>query len=88
VAELSLPFLSQIWDFYPPYLDDLVSALADFKARCSKAFLVVISAGPLEEEALALRGKLIDRGVPSFPGFDRAARALATAAEYRRSHCV
>jgi len=85
VAELSLPFLSQIWDFYPPYLDDLVAALAEFKARCPKAFLVVISAGQLEEEALALRGKLMDRGVPSFSSFDRAARALAKVAEYQRS---
>jgi len=67
VAELSLPFLSQIWDFCPPYLDELVSALADFKSRCSKAFLVVISAGQLEEEALTVRSKLMDRGVPSFP---------------------
>jgi acyl-CoA synthetase (NDP forming) len=88
VAELSLPFLSQIWDFYPPYLDELVSALADFKARCSKAFLVVTSAGQLEEEALTVRNKLMDRGVPSFPGFDRAARALAKVAEYHRSHGV
>jgi acyl-CoA synthetase (NDP forming) len=86
VAELSLPFLSQIWDFYPPYLDDLVGALADFRARCPKAFLVVISAGQLEEEALSLRNKLINKGVPSFPSFDRAARALAKAAEYRGLH--
>jgi len=86
VAELSLPFLSQIWDFYPPYLDELVAALADFRARCSKAFLVVISAGQLEEQALTIRNKLVDRGVPSFPSFDRAAKALAKAAEYHQSH--
>ncbi|MDM8000286.1 MAG: CoA-binding protein [Dehalococcoidia bacterium] len=86
VAELSLPFLSQIWDFYPPYLDDLVAALADFKARCSKAFVVVISAGQLEEEGLSLRGKLAERGIASFPSFDRAARALAKVAHYRQSH--
>jgi acyl-CoA synthetase (NDP forming) len=88
VAELSLPFLSQIWDFYPPYLDDLVAALADFKARCPKAFLVVISAGQLEEEALTVRNKLMDKGIPSFPSFDRAARALARVADYHRSHGV
>jgi acyl-CoA synthetase (NDP forming) len=88
VAELSLPFLSQIWDFYPPYLDDLVAALADFKARCSKAFLVVISAGQLEEQALTVRNKLMEKAVPSFPSFDRAARALAKVAEYHRPHGV
>ena len=85
VAELSLPFLSQIWDFYPPYLDELVAALAEFKARCRKAFLMVISPGQLEEEGLALRSKLMDKGIPSFPSFDRAARALAKVAEYYRS---
>jgi acyl-CoA synthetase (NDP forming) len=84
VAELSLPFLSQIWDFYPSYLENLVSALADLKARCSKAFLVVVSAGQLEEAALVVRNKLTDNGIPSFPSFDRAARALAKVAEYYR----
>jgi acyl-CoA synthetase (NDP forming) len=85
VAELSLPFLSQIWDFYPPYLDDLVAALADFKSRCSKAFLVVVSAGQLEEAALTVRNKLMEKGIPSFPSFDRVARALVKVAEYQRS---
>jgi acyl-CoA synthetase (NDP forming) len=85
VAELSLPFLSQIWDFYPPYQDDLVAALAEFRARCPKAFLVVVSAGQLEEEALNLRNKLRDKGVPSFPSFDRAAKALAKVAEYHKA---
>jgi len=84
VAELSLPFLSQIWDFYPSYLENLVSALADLKARCSKAFLVVVSAGQLEEAALMVRTKLTDKDIPSFASFDRAARALAKVAEYYR----
>lgn len=83
VAEMSLPFLSQIWDYHPGYLDNLVAALADFKARCSKAFLVVVSAGQLEEQALVVRGRLTERGVPSFPTFDRAARALAKVAGYQ-----
>ncbi len=83
VAELSLPFLSQIWDYHPSYLDDLVAALAGFKERCSKAFLLVVSAGQLEEQAIAVRGKLAEKGLPSFPTFDRAARALAVAASCR-----
>ena len=87
VAELSLPFLSQIWDYHPSYLDDLVAALADYKARCHKAFLVVVSAGQLEEQAIAVRNKLTERGIPSFPSFDRAARALARVAGYHASRC-
>ncbi len=88
VVELSLPFLSQIWVFYPPYLDDLIAALADFKARCSKAFLVVISAGQLEEQALNVRTRLMEKDIPGFTGFDRAAGALAKVAEYHQSQYV
>lgn len=85
VLELSLPFLSQIWDYYPSYIDALIEVLAEFKMRCSKAFMVVISSGQLEVEALQIRDKLTDKGVPCFPGFDRAARALETAIRYYKS---
>lgn len=83
VAELSLPFLAQMWDYHPPYLDDLVAALASYRARCPRAFLVVVSAGHLEEEAIAVRTRLMEKGIPSFPSFDRAARALAMLVGHR-----
>ncbi len=85
VLELSLPFLSQIWDYYPSYVDTLVEALGDFKDRCPKSFMIVISSGQLEVEALEIRKKLIDKGVPSFPNFERAAKALRRVTEYYRS---
>ncbi len=83
VAELSLPFLSQIWEHEPAYLDHLVAALAGFKARCPKAFLLVISAGQLEEQAIAVRAKLMEKGLATFPTIDLAARALASVAGCR-----
>lgn len=86
VMELSLPFLSQIWDYYPSYVDTLVEAVGDFKARCPKAFMVVISSGQLEVEAMEIRSKLISKGVPSFPNFDRAAKTLRRVLEYHRFH--
>ena len=76
VMELSLPFLSQIWRYYPRYVDDLVDALVAFKERCGKAFLVVISAGNLEMDACRIRDSLTARGVPAFFDFDSAALCL------------
>jgi acyl-CoA synthetase (NDP forming) len=86
VFELSLPFLSQIWQYYPSYIDTLVEALSEFKNRCSKPFLTVISAGQLEAEALDIRNKLIERGIPSFTNFERAAKALKRVTEYYAFH--
>jgi len=86
VLELSLPFLSQIWEYYPSYVDTLVDALGEFKDRCPKSVMVVVSSGQLEAEALEIRNRLVDKGVPTFPGFERAAWALKKVTEYYKSH--
>lgn len=88
VMELSLPFLSQIWRYYPQYVDDLTNALVEFKARCSKAFLIVVSAGSFESESSMIRGRLAERGIPSFSTFEGAASSLRLVTEYyaRRGH--
>ena len=78
--------MSQIWEYYPSYVDTLVDALGDFKDRCPKSIMIVISSGQLEAEALEIRNRLIDKGVPSFPDFERAAGALKRVTEYYKSH--
>jgi hypothetical protein len=40
----------------------------------------------LEEAALMVRTKLTDKDIPSFPSFDRSARALAKMAWYQLAH--
>jgi len=87
VMELSLPFLSQIWRYYPHYMDDLMDAIGLFKVRCGKSFLVVISAGNLEIDAIKIRNGLVARQVPSFFSFETAATCLKRVAEHyvRRS---
>jgi acyl-CoA synthetase (NDP forming) len=85
VLELSLPFLSQIWEYFPSYVDTLIDALGEFKDRCPKSVMVVVSSGQLEAEALEIRNRLIDKGVPSFPDFERAAGALKRVTEYYKS---
>jgi acyl-CoA synthetase (NDP forming) len=47
--------------------------------------MVVVSSGQLEAEALEIRNRLIDKGVPSFPDFERAAGALKRVTEYYKS---
>jgi len=86
VFELSVPFLSQIWEYYPSYLDTLLETLVDFRATCAKCFSIVLIAGQREAEALEIRRKLIEMGLPSFPTFERAAKALKKVAEYYRFH--
>lgn len=86
VLELSIPFLSQMWQYYPSYLDNLPAALHDFRTKCPKCFLIVLIAGQMEAEAWEMRRKFIERGLPSFPTFQRAARALKKTADYYRFH--
>ena len=90
VMELSLPFLSQIWRYYPQYMDDLVDGLVLFKERADKSFLVVISAGNLELEACTLRDRLAAKGVPSFFNFEAAALCLKRVTDHyvRRRICL
>lgn len=86
VFELSVPFLSQIWEYYPSYLDTLLETLVDFRATCAKCFSIVLIAGQREAEALEIRRKLIEMGLPSFPTFERAAKALKKIVDYYRFH--
>jgi len=86
VFELSVPFLSQIWEYYPSYYDGLLKALSDFRTRSTKCFLIVLTVGQKEAEALRIRRELIEMGLPSFPTFERAAKALKNVAGYYRFH--
>jgi acyl-CoA synthetase (NDP forming) len=82
VVEICIPFLSQIWEYYPPYLDSLLELLSDFNRGCPKCFLVALVAGQMEAEASEVRRKLIDAGIASFPTFGRVARALRKVTDY------
>ncbi len=66
------------------FLEELLEALSDFQAKAKKTFVTVSTAGAREEEALEMRQMLVDKRLLSFPDFDRAARAMAKAVEYKR----
>lgn len=86
VLELCLPFAMQLWEYDPTYFDNLCEALVDFRSRHTKCFSIVVTAGQLEVEAVRIRQKLIEKGLPSFSTFQRAARALRKMVDYYRFH--
>lgn len=76
VLELSLGFLARIARFIPPFFDDLIEALARHRERSDKPFLTILLSGPTEDAANETREKLLAKGIPSFPNFERGAKAL------------
>lgn len=66
----------------PQFLSDLLEALANFRERSTKPFLIVVTAGTQEAEAISLRQMLAERKIPAYPTFERAARALRRIVEY------
>jgi len=86
IFEVSVPFLSQIWEHDPSYRYNLLQTLVDFKTNCGKCFSLVLTAGHRETEAQEIGRELIEMGLPGFPTFERAARAIRNVADYHRFH--
>ena len=82
ILELLLPDLVPKWEQDSSYFDNLIEALVKFKTTCPKSFLVILTPWQMETEAMKAMAKLIERGIPSFPSFDRGANALKRVEEY------
>lgn len=87
VLELLLPHLALRREYDPSYFDNLIEALAKFKAACPKPFLVILTPWYMEAEAMQARIKLIGKDIPSFPSFERGAKALKKLEEYHKLRC-
>ncbi|RLC70928.1 MAG: hypothetical protein DRI26_06160 [Chloroflexi bacterium] len=88
VLELSLVFLSRLEWLRPNFFDDLLEALTLYKARSNKPFLTILISAHAESEAIAAKRKLVEKGIPSFPSFERGAKALKKVVEYYRAHSL
>ena len=86
VLEISVMFLTRLTWVSPTFFDDLIEALALYQARSQKPFLTVLVPAHAEREAIEARQRLIDKGIPSFPSFERGAKALRKVVEYHRLH--
>ena len=84
VLEINVGFLTRIMDFIPSFLDEMVEELTRYRARCNKAFIVILIPGPAEGMAMEVRQRLVERDIPSFPSFERGARALKKVVEYHK----
>jgi acyl-CoA synthetase (NDP forming) len=65
----------------PDWLPDMLAA---HKQRSAKPFLVVLHPGHLETFVAEERQKYVERGIPTFAGFQQAANAFAKVIAYRR----
>jgi len=84
VLELSIAFMARTLRYSPVFFDNLIEALVQYKERSNKPFITILSAGAAEIQAIEAKAKLVERGIPSFPDFDRGARALKKVVEYYR----
>jgi acetate---CoA ligase (ADP-forming) subunit alpha len=64
--------------------DWLPEMLSAHKERSKKPLLAILPPGHLETFAAQERQKYVERGIPTFAGFQQAADAFAKAVEYRR----
>jgi len=87
ILELLLLDLALRWEQDPSYFDNLIEALATFKTTCPKSFLVILTPWQMEAEAIKARTKLMERGIPSFPSFERGAKALKRVVGYHKLGC-
>lgn len=84
VLELSVVFLTRLSWVMPNFFDNLIDALSIYKARSNKPFLTILISAHAESEATEAKKKLVERGIPSFPSFERGAKALKKVVEYYR----
>ncbi len=85
VLELCVPFLSQMWEYLPGHMEELIEALVAYKASQEKSFSLVLSPGQMEAEAARLGDKMIKAGFTTFPTFERSARAIKKVVDFHES---
>jgi acyl-CoA synthetase (NDP forming) len=82
--ELASGFMARRWQADPSSLDSLLDLLLAHRDRSAKPFVTILHPGHLEDVAARARARVTERGLPAFPSFERAARALRRAIDYWR----
>jgi hypothetical protein len=77
--ELASGFMARRWQADPSSLDSLLDLLVAHRERSEKPFLTILHPGHVEEITAQARAKVVERGLPVFHSFERAARALRKA---------
>jgi acyl-CoA synthetase (NDP forming) len=83
--ELASGFMARRWQADPSSLDSLLDLLVAHKERSEKPFVTILHPGHLEDVTSKARQRVVERGLPAFHSFDRAARALRRAIDHWRA---
>ncbi len=82
--ELSLNMLFRRMETKPAFRGFLLDMLIAHRRRTRKPFLAIVTPSYVPDAEVELRHQLLAAGIPSFPTFQRAARALRNRLEYQR----
>jgi acyl-CoA synthetase (NDP forming) len=85
VLDLPVVFLTRISWHIPGFFEELIDAISHYKERSAKPLLAILISAYAESDTIEARKKLVARGIPSFPSFERGANALKKAVSYYRS---
>jgi len=80
--ELASGFMARRWQADPSSLDTMLDLLVKHRERSEKPFVLTLHPGHVEEVTAQARAKVVERGLPVFHSFERAARSLALATDY------
>jgi acyl-CoA synthetase (NDP forming) len=64
--------------------DPLLDTIVEFKDRSKKPFLAIVTTAHSEALASEIRERLMSKGIPSFPSFERGAKTLKRFVDYHR----
>jgi len=82
--EMASGFLARMWRANPASLDGMLDTLATHRDKSQKPFVLVLQPQHVEDIVREARLRVQERGLAVFASFERAARALRRAVEYRR----
>ena len=82
--EVSLNMLFRRMETHPSFRPFLLDMLISHKRRTRKPFLAIVTPSYVPAAEEDLKRELLDEGIPSFPTFQRAAKALKSCIDYRR----
>jgi len=82
--EMASGFLARMWRANPASLDGMLDTLAAHAKRSAKPFVLVLQPQHVEDIVREARVRVQERGLAVFASFERAARALRRAIDYRR----
>jgi hypothetical protein len=82
--EMASGFLARMWKANPASLDVMLDTLVAHRDRSAKPFVVILQPQHVEDVVREARVRVQERGLAVFASFERGARALRRAVQYRQ----